>query len=230
MDRGPGVLGRPRTPGGANCPPHTPALAGHPRQPQAIAQRRAFRKAACWFCAAGRALVPPAAMQEGVADALKVFGGGGQHTSIASAREARRTAPPPASTTHHGSHSPFVGDTPSRAGPRLPGPFGRSRLSAGEAQSPAPQRRAPLAVSEPPRVIRETTKGELKHARSKCMNNGRKKEKKKKNQINNKKKTGGQNGKVNACASVNCSLQEPPALARDLVGLSEKKKDRGEMA
>ena len=85
-------------------------------------------------------------------------------------------------------------------------------------------------MSEPPRVIRKATKGELKHARSKRMNKGRKKEKKKKNQINKKKKTGGQNGKVNACASVNCSLQEPPALARDLVGLSEKKKDRGEMA
>ena len=78
-------------------------------------------------------------------------------------------------------------------------------------------------MSEPPRVIRKTTKGELKHARSKRMNKGRKKEKKKKNQINNTKKTGGQNGKVNACAPVNCSLQEPPALARDLVGLSEKK-------
>ena len=233
MDRGPGVLGRPRTPGGASCPPHTAALAGHPRQPQAIAQRRAFRKAACWFCAAGRALVPPAAMQEGGADARKVFEGDrAAYILLASAREARRTASPPASTTHHGSHSPFVGDTPSRAGPRLPGPFGRSRLSAGEAQSArcAPQRRAPLAVSEPPRVIRKATKGELKHARSKRMNKGRKKEKKKKNQINNNKKTGGQNGKVNACASVNCSLQEPPALARDLVGLSEKKKDRGEMA
>jgi len=64
MDRGPGVLGRPGTPGVSTCPPHTPALAGHPRQPQAIAQRRAFKKAACWFCAAGRALVPSAAMED----------------------------------------------------------------------------------------------------------------------------------------------------------------------
>ena len=31
---------------------------------------------------------------------------------------------------------------------------------------------------------------------------------KKKNQINKKKKKGGQNGKVNACAPVSCSLQE----------------------
>ena len=36
----------------------------------------------------GRALVPPAAMQEGAADARKVFGGGGQHRAVASAREA----------------------------------------------------------------------------------------------------------------------------------------------
>ena len=85
-------------------------------------------------------------------------------------------------------------------------------------------------MSQSPKANKRRRKGELKNARSKRMNKGRKKEKKKKNQINNNKKTGGQNGKVNACASVNCSLQEPPALARDLVGLSEKKKDRGEMA
>ena len=131
-----------------------------------------------------------------------------QHRAVVSAREARRTAPPPASTTHHGSRSPFVGDTPSRAGPRLPGPFGRSRLSAGAAQSSAPQRRAALAVSEaPPRLIRKRRKGELKHARSKHKNKGRKKKKKKKkkDQVNNKKKQGGQNGKVNACAPVSFS-------------------------
>ena len=75
-------------------------------------------------------------------------------------------------------------------------------------------------MSEPPRVIRETTKGELKHARSKRKNKGKKKQKKKKNKINKKKKKGGQNGKVNACAPVSCSLQEPPAAARDLTGLS----------
>ena len=185
-------MGRPRTPGGASCPPHTAALAGHPRQPQAIAQRRAFRKAACWFCAAGRALVPPAAMQEGGADARKVFEGDrAAYILLASAREARRTAPPPVSTTHHGSHSPFVGDTPSRAGPRLPGPFGRSRLSAGEAQSSAPQRRAPQAVFEPPWLIRKRLKGDLKHARSKRKNKGKKMQKEKKNKINKKKKKKG---------------------------------------
>jgi hypothetical protein len=81
-------------------------------------------------------------------------------------------------------------------------------------------------MSEPPRVIRKTTKGELKHARSKRMNKGRKKEKKK-NQIHNKKKKGGgggQNGKVNACAPVSSSLQEPPAAARDLAGLSKDRR------
>ena len=160
-------------------------------------------------------------MQEGAADARKVFGGGGQHRAVASAREARRTAPPPASTTHHGSHSPFVGDTPCRAGPRLPCPFGRSRLSAGAAQSSAPQRRAALAVSKaPPRLIRKRRKGELKHARSKHKNKGRKK-KKKKDQVNNKKKQGGQTGKVNACAPVICSREEPPGAPRDLAGLSK---------
>ena len=86
-------------------------------------------------------------------------------------------------------------------------------------------------MSQSPKANKRRRKGELKNARSKRMNKGRKKEKKKKkNQINKKKKTGGQNGKVSACAPVSCSLQEPPALARDLVGLSEKKKDRGEMA
>ena len=49
-------------------------------------------------------------------------------------------------------------------------------------------------------------KGELKHARSKHKNKGRKKKKKKKkDQVNNKKKQGGQTGKVNACAPVSFS-------------------------
>ena len=56
---------------------------------------------------------------------------------------------------------------------------------------------------------------------------GRKKHKKKKNQINKKKKKkkkkkkGGQNGKMNTCAPVICSREEPPGAPRDLVGLSK---------
>ena len=92
----------------------------------------------------------------------------------------------------------------------MPGPFGRSRLSASEAQSSAPQRRAPQAVFEPPWLIRKTRKGELKHARSKRKNKGKKMQKEKKNPINKKKKKkkkGGQNGKVNACAPVSCRFK-----------------------
>jgi hypothetical protein len=60
------------------------------------------------------------------------------------------------------------------------------------------------------RLIMKRRKGELKYARSKRKNKGRKekkkkKKKKKKNQVNNKKKQGGQTGKVNACAPVNFS-------------------------
>ena len=55
-------------------------------------------------------------------------------------------------------------------------------------------------------LIRKRRKGELKHARSKHKNKGRKKKKKKKkDQVNNKKKQGGQTGKVNACAPVSFS-------------------------
>ena len=66
-------------------------------------------------------------------------------------------------------------------------------------------------------------KGDLKHARSKRKNKGKTKQKKKKNKINKKKKKkkGGQNGKVNACTPVSCSLQEPLAVARDLAGVSQ---------
>jgi hypothetical protein len=64
-------------------------------------------------------------------------------------------------------------------------------------------------------------KGELKHARSKRKNKGGKKQKKKNNQVNNKKKKGGQTGKVNACALVICSREEPPGAPRDLAGLSK---------
>ena len=115
-------------------------------------------------------------MQEGAADARKVLGGGGQHRAVASAREARRTAPPPASTTHHGSHSPFVGDTPCRAGPRLPCPFGRSRLSAGAAQSSAPQRRAALAVPEPPGLNKEKKEGRTKARTQQTQEQGQEEE------------------------------------------------------
>ena len=128
-----------------------------------------------------------------------------QHRAVVSAREARRTAPPPASTTHHGSHSPFVGDTPCRAGPRLPCPFGRSRLSAGAAQSSAPQRRAALAVPEPPGLNKEKKEGRTKARTQQTQEQGQEKKKKKKDQVNNKKKQGGQNGKVNACAPVSFS-------------------------
>ena len=69
-------------------------------------------------------------------------------------------------------------------------------------------------------LIRKRRKGELKHARSKHKNKGRKKKKKKKDQVNNKKKQGGQTGKVNACAPVICSREEPPGAPRDLAGLS----------
>ena len=43
-------------------------------------------------------------------------------------------------------------------------------------------------MSQSPKANKRRRKGELKNARSKRMNKGRKKEKKKKNQINKKKK------------------------------------------
>ena len=73
-------------------------------------------------------------------------------------------------------------------------------------------------------------KGELKHAHSKRKNKGGKKQKKKNNQVNNKKKQGGQTGKVNACAPVSFSREEPPGAPRDLAGLSQYRQDRGEMS
>ena len=76
-------------------------------------------------------------------------------------------------------------------------------------------------MSEPPWLIRKRKKGAVKHARSKRKNKGKKMQKEKKNEINKKKKKGGQNGKVNACAPVSCSLQEPPPAARDLAGVSQ---------
>ena len=69
-------------------------------------------------------------------------------------------------------------------------------------------------------------KGELKHARSKRKNKGRKKKKKKKDHVNNKKKQGGQHGKVNACAPVICSREEPPGAPRDLWSLRKAEESR----
>ena len=124
----------------------------------------------------GRALMPRLPCKREGRTRARSLEATGQHTSIASAREARRTAPPPASTTHHGSHSPFVGDRTSHAGPRLPSPFGRSRLSAGEAQASAPQRRALLAMSEPPKankVIKEKKEGRTKARTQQTQEQGR---------------------------------------------------------
>ena len=46
-------------------------------------------------------------------------------------------------------------------------------------------------MSEPPWLIRKRLKGDLKHARSKRKNKGKKMQKEKKNKINNNKKKGG---------------------------------------
>ena len=160
-------------------------------------------------------------MQEGAADARKVFGGGGQHRAVASAREARRTAPPPASTTHHGSHSPFVGDTPSRAGPRLPGPFGRSRLSAGAAQSSAPQRRAALAVPEPPGLNKEKKEGRTKARTQQTQEQGQEEEEEEEGPGQQQEEAGGANRQGERMRTGQLLAPEPPAATRDLVGLSK---------
>ena len=116
-----------------------------------------------------------------------------QHRAVVSAREARRTAPPPASTTHHGSHSPFVGDTPCRAGPRLPCPFGRSRLSAGAAQSSAPQRRAALAVPEPPGLNKEKKEGRTKARTQQTQEQGQEEEEEEEGPGQQQEEAGGAN-------------------------------------
>ena len=179
---------------GANCPPHTLNLAGHPRKPpQAIAQRRAFRKAACPGSAPRpriNARLPWKREGRTRARSLEVAM---QHRAVASAREARRTAPPPASTTHHGSHSPFVGDTPCRAGPRLPCPFGRSRLSAGAAQSSAPQRRAALAVPEPPGLNKEKKEGRTKARTQQTQEQGQEEEEEEEGPGQQQEEAGGAN-------------------------------------
>ena len=64
------------------------------------------------------------------------------------------------------ANRPIRGGPPSHAGPRLPGPFGRSRLSASEAQSTC---KNDLSARAP--------RGKKKH---------KKKKKKKKNNNNNK--------------------------------------------
>ena len=159
-------------------------------------------------------------MQEGAADARKVFGGGGQHRAVASAREARRTAPPPASTTHHGSHSPFVGDTPCRAGPRLPCPFGRSRLSAGAAQSSAPQRRAALAVPEPPGLNKEKKEGRTKARTQQTQEQGQEEEEEE-GPGQQQEEAGGANRQGERMRTGQLLAPEPLAAARDLAGLSK---------
>ena len=170
-------------------------------------------------------------MQEGAADARKVFGGGGQHRAVAIVR-ARPGAPhrrqPPQHITAPTAHS--WGTRHAALVPGCPVP------SAGVDSARVRHNRQHL--NGEPRwrclsrlgLIRKRRKGELKHARSKHKNKGRKKKKKKKDQVNNKKKQGGQTGKVNACAPVICSREEPPGAPRDLAGLSNLRRLRGEMA
>ena len=77
---GPGTC--PGTTGAPGCPPHTPARAGHPRKPQAIAQRRTFRKAACPRSAPGRALMPRLPCKREGRTRARSLEATGQHTSI----------------------------------------------------------------------------------------------------------------------------------------------------
>ena len=76
---GPGTC--PGTTGAPGCPPHTPARAGHPRKPQAIAQRRTFRKAACPRSAPGRALMPRLPCKREGRTRARSLEATGQHTS-----------------------------------------------------------------------------------------------------------------------------------------------------
>ena len=168
--------------------PHTPNLAGHPRKPpQAIAQRRAFRKAACPGSAPRPRINARLPWKREGRTRARSLEAAMQHRAVVSAREARRTAPPPASTTHHGSHSPFVGDTPSHAGPRLPGPFGRSRLSAGAAQSSAP------AVSEPPGLNKEKKEGRTKARTQQTQEQGQEEEEEEEGPGQQQEEAGGAN-------------------------------------
>ena len=95
---GPGPAQDPR-----QGPPHTPALAGHPRQPQAIAQMRAFKKAACPGSAPRPRINARLPWKREGRTRARSLEAAMQHRAVVSAREARRTALPPASTTHHGS-------------------------------------------------------------------------------------------------------------------------------
>jgi hypothetical protein len=128
-------------------------------------------------------------------------------------------APPPATTTHHGSHSPFVGDTPSRAGPRLPSPFGRSRLSASEAQSSAPQRRAPLA----PKANKEKKEGRTKARTLQTQEQGQEEaeEDEEPGQQQEEARGGGVNRQGEHMRTGELLAPEPPATARDLAALSK---------
>ena len=101
---------------------HAPALAHNALEPQAIARRRAFRKATNRFALVCTGLhrfahnARQAPQQYGEALAGSVWGLGTVSPS------ALGRQPPPRSTSR----------PPARAGPRLSHPLGRSHLSAGE--------------------------------------------------------------------------------------------------
>jgi len=101
---------------------HTPALAHNALEPQAIARRRAFRKATNRFALVCTGLhrfahnARQAPQQYGEALAGSVWGFGTVSPS------ALGRQPPPRSTSR----------PPARAGPRLSRPLGRSHLSVGK--------------------------------------------------------------------------------------------------
>ena len=80
-----------------------------------------------------------------------------------------------------------MGDTPSRAGPRLPGPFGRSRLSAGAAQSSAP------AVSESPGLNKEKKEGRTKARTQQTQEQGQEEEEEEEGPGQQQEEAGGAN-------------------------------------
>ena len=130
-----------RFPLGAMSPQHTPALAHNALKPQAIARRRAFRKATHRFaldrrpCVSAHVCRARARAQQRATSTTAVLQGFGwfcpgvRHGVSPS---ASRRQPPPRST----SRPRAPGHPPARADPRLSRPLGRSHLSAGGWKSP----------------------------------------------------------------------------------------------
>ena len=110
-------------PAGANCPPHTPNLAGHPRKPpQAIAHTRAFRKVACPGSAPRPRINARLPWKREGRTRVRSLEAARQHRAVASGREARRTAPPPEAAL-----PPRAAKPPSRTSPPRPSGTGSCR-------------------------------------------------------------------------------------------------------